>query len=421
MKRLLPLFLAACLLLPLGAAAQTAYSFPYAGVRLALPDGWTLLCPETLPDQAKLLASVGVSEDALRADWSANHTVFELFLPGSIQVSLSVIETEDTAAWGDSGHMTGAQSAAFLKSYDHAPYQNVSYVNDPAGFLQCEWALEAGGETVTFARLMAVRQGALYMLTAMGLGISADALHAAGREALSALTFLGARAGAKGAAGGPETPAPIADDGKVTPLALVDFAGVTLSDLTTIYLKTLPGAEVALKTATDTLRGKADADGNHSFTVSTRRESTYTYTLSANTSGRKQSEMTVSVERRLSGEALEAAYKTGARTLDALGGYSRILGDAKAFAGQAITFRGQVAEVSEMQGFPAVLVYSVNPGKGVWRDPVWAVLVEPVQQALKPGDVFTFYGDLRGDTTAHKDEEGKAAEAPVMACRSVVP
>ena len=69
----------------------------------------------------------------LRADWAAAGTVFEIFLPDGVQARLNCLETDEAAALDDASWMTDDQRAAFLTSYDHAPYENVGWDAENAG------------------------------------------------------------------------------------------------------------------------------------------------------------------------------------------------------------------------------------------------------------------------------------------------
>ena len=109
-KQLATLALCAALLFPCAAPAES-YSFPSAGVFLETQERWTLLCPETIDEEAALLTRLGADADALRADWAAAGTVFETYLPENIQVRLNCVETDEAAEIADASWMTDAQRA----------------------------------------------------------------------------------------------------------------------------------------------------------------------------------------------------------------------------------------------------------------------------------------------------------------------
>ena len=415
-KKLLALCLTLALLCSAGAlAAGESYSFPAAGVFVEPAEGWQLLSPETLGEAGDTLALLGADADVLRADWAAAGTVFEIYLPDGVQVRLNCIETDEAAALEDASWMTDDQRAAFFDSYNHAPYENLAWDAENAGWLTMDWTLQANGALARFSWMLTVRQGALYCLTASSADASYDALRAANRETLARITFLGARIGAQAARTGeseivlPET---IADDGRVTPLSLPGFTGVSLEDTYPLAIETLPGAELTLFTATGSLRGVADEAGRHTFNLSTKQTKTYEYTLCAAAQERAESRMEIALRRELTGEAREAAYRKSAKSLDEI--YAKVAGDPAAYREQAVTFRGRAAEVRDLNGLPCALIYTSNPGTGVWKDPVWALLNSA--ETIVEGTVYTVYGDVRGDALPVPDSE---ALAPVIVCQTV--
>ena len=412
MKKALCALCAALLLVPLAAAAEN-YSFPYAGVRLQAQSDWTVLLKDSLDSQRDWIERMGADIETLRADYAANNVVFEAFMRGGEQVSLSVAETEETALWQGFERMTQAAIDAFINRYTHAPYTDVRWAKEAAGTLSYRWTMEAKGVEVPFARLTTIRQGALYTLTATGVGIGMEALEAANLAVFSALEFLGSRAAMPAGSGEPLTftlPESIADDGIVTPVRLTNYSGVTYDDQTSIALETLPGTELMLQTQNDTLRAIANADGGQSFVLSTRRESTYVYTLTASAPGRSESRMSIPVERKLSPEAQEDTYRRGAMSVNARA-YEQIASSLASYRDKAISIRGRVEAFAEVNGFPCALVYTSNPGTGEWRDPLWVIFTRPLD--IEAGEMLTVYGDVRGDTLP-SNTNGGAVDVPVI-------
>ena len=90
--------------------------------------------------------------------------------------------------------------------------------------------------------------------------------------------------------------------------------------------------------------------------------------------------------------------------------------DPSSYKGQAVTFRGKCAEVRDLNGLPCALVYSANPGTGVWKDPVWVLLSSA--EALTVDSLYTVYGDVRGDALPVPEAEDGAL-APVVLCQIV--
>lgn len=415
MKKLTALLLALFLSVP-GLSLAESFSFPEAGVFVETQPDWTLLCPETLASQAELLSRLGADEATLHADWAAAGTVFEVFLPQSMQVRLNCVETEQASILSDAAWMTEDAREAFRAEYDHAPFENVRYCEEAPDWLQLEWTLMAGEMPVRFCWLITIRQGALYTLTASGADADMDALCAANLAVLDSLSFLGTRLSLADEAndGSAMTlPQPVMDDGVVTPLSLPGFTGLSTDNTFALRVETLPGTELVLQTPTDSLRGVAGKDGSHTFSLSTKQTKVYAYTLTAQAEGRKASAMEIEILRELTGEARMEAYRDSARAVD--GAFYEKLSETPAeYKNTAVSFRGKVFEIADLNGLPCALVYSANPGTGVWRNPVRVLLNAAMQ--LEEGRVYSFYGDVRGDSLPGDDEQ---ALAPVVICRSV--
>lgn len=415
-KTLAILALCAALLLPCAAPAES-YSFPSAGVFVETQEDWTLLCPETLDGESALLARLGADADVLRADWAAAGTVFEAFLPDGVQVRLNCVETEESAECVDFSWMPDAQREAFLDSYNHAPFENVAFSDVASGWLAMDWSLQAEGGAARFSWLVTIRQGALYCLTASSAQADYDALRAANLSVLAQLSFLGERFSLD-ADGAENTdvslPAPIADDGTVTPLSLPDFTGVSLEDSFDLTIESLPGTVLLLQTPTDSLRGLTDENGRYTYTLSTKQAKVYAYTLTAEAEGREKSSMAIEVQRELTGEARISAYRKNAVALEGL--YGKLTNDPSVYAGKTVTYRGKVAEIRDLNGLPCALIYSANPRTGVWTEPVWTLLISA--ETLSVGSLYTIYGDVRGDALPMPDAEDGAL-APVVICQIV--
>lgn len=412
-----PVVLLLVTLLACGALADS-YSFPYAGIRLDAETDWVVLTPETLSDNEAVLAQLGAQPNVLAADYAANHTVFEVYLPAGGQVSLSALQTEETEKWGAIANMTAEDRAAFEAAFGGAPYRQAGWSEAMPGYFAATWALEAGGVPVTFASLMTVRQGMLYTLTASGAQMDAEALQSANATVLAHIFFQGSTsAPASVDKATSVVVVPVEDDGRVTPMELVGYDGVTYEETTTIQVRTLPGAEVILRTATDALRGRADEEGMQRFQVSTKRESVYTYNVTAQAEGRTASSMDIAIDRQLTPEAQEDAYRKSARQISAYG-YTNMVGAPEAYGGKPVTFRGRVGEITDMGGLPCALIFTENPGKGVWRSPIWVLLTDATQ--LNVDDIRTVYGDIRGDAMPYTDGNGETQQAPVVVGRTIL-
>lgn len=416
MKRRVLCCLWTLVLLGASCAYATDYSFPYAGLRLHAQEDWTVLIPGEMEEHKALLAALGVDPAVLNADYAANGTVFEVYMPDSLQVALQAAQTGQSAAWVSMEYMQEEDKAGLLSGLSALPYEHTQWSENLPGYLQYDWTVMAGGTPVQFAGLMTVRQGMLYTLTATSAEADVMALHAANERMVGNIDFLNTTGLSGEESGALAVPAPIGDDDVVTPLALVDFSAVTYEDDTIIYIKTLPETDLALQTASDTLRGRSDAEGLHRFQVSTRRTTVYTYTLTAHATGRQASQVEIAIERQLTPEAQQAAYRKSARGIEAYG-YGNLVAAADAYAGSQVTFRGQVDAFTDMEGFPGVLLYTDNPARGRWVNPVWVMLTEAV--SLQREGVYTIYGDIRGDTMAYIDDDGNTGLAPVIIAREV--
>ena len=122
--------------------------------------------------------------------------------------------------------------------------------------------------------------------------------------------------------------------------------------------------------------------------------------------------MEIALRRELTGEARAAAYRKSAKSLDEI--YPKVAKDPAAYRDQAVAFRGRAAEVRDLNGLPCALIYTANPGTGVWKDPVWVLLNSA--ETIVEGTVYTVYGDVRGDALPVPDAEDLA---PVIVCQTV--
>jgi hypothetical protein len=342
MKRCLALALAALLLVIGGGALAQSVSLPYAGLTLALEGAEVILD--------------GAQGALLSAQW-----------PDGVRAVLYAAPLAEGGALPE-----GAQPLAA------AP-----------GFAALEGAPEVGGVPTPCLWLYTAQQGQCYRIEVTGAPL--NRLYEAGTALAQGLAFVGLpdfwpQAGAGFA--------PVPDDGSATPLALPDFAPETWLDETTLAVQTLPGAQVVLRTASDALVATADAQGLCDFTVSTRREQVYAYTLTATAEGRASTERALTLARRLDEKALDAFYKQYAFALSRYG-YDAVCRNPARFAGEPVTFRGRVEAIGASEGFPCLLLQTSNPSAGVWRDPVWVLLAAPLQAQV--GDICTVYGNFRGE------------------------
>lgn len=396
-------------------AAGEAYSFPRAGVRVEMRDGWILVTKDMLFEKADDLAGQGIDVKQLRLDMEADGAAFAIFM-GDVRVTLSRYESTETAAWQSAEAMTEADQETLFAAYNAAPYQNAAWVQENGPHLTFDWAFQSDGEVKRFSGAALVAEGALYQLTATGPA-PVDVLREANERVLSAASFFTATA-AEEASGETFSFVPIEDDGVVVPLDLIDFTGVSYEETTSLTVQTLPNAEVVVLTPNDRLRALADeVTGIRTFRVSTRREMVYEYTISVSLPDRTTSQAEIAVSRQLSPELKMDAYKRQARVLDDAT-YQQLLSGADDLTGTAATVRGTVAQFYEREGFPCALIYSES-ADGERQTPVFVALVEPFD--IEQNGSYVIYADILGETMPFVNDDGIETEAPVLRARFVQP
>lgn len=396
----------ALLIVPLLSAAA-GYSFPAEGVAFT-GDTPLLITRDTIEIKAARLSAAGIDPAPLAADFAAGRLIFAALLDEGICVSLSQVATEDSIRWVSAEEMQDADRASLLSAFQSAPYENAEWVPLDPPCVRFAYALEAGGVLTQFAALITVQRGLLYRLTAVGKGAEADALHAANENVLGMIQFFEGTSPEAALPFAPQLPEPALDDGVRTPLALVGFTGVTEEDLTNLVIQTLPNTEVMLYTANDSLRSRAGEDGTTRFALSTKRETTYTYELQAEAPGRERSVMRLTLERRISAESMAAAYRKNAIPIERIG-YDGLFSTE---VGTTILFRGKAGGFTNSGAYPCVLVFTANPGSGVWVSPLWVRLTAPIE--VEEGTVYTVYGDITGEMMEYIDENGQASMIPVV-------
>ncbi|MCL1796527.1 MAG: hypothetical protein FWG37_06515, partial [Clostridia bacterium] len=351
------------------------YSFPAEGVGF-LGEVMLLVTPDTVMSQESSLITLGVNVEELLGDFLANQTLFAVFLENGACVALSRTITAETQLWGSVSRMSEQDKDAFLSAFSQPPFdEGAEWVEASFPAVKCGYTMEADGVPMLSSMLVTVERGTLFRLTATGKNLSAETLHTANLDVSQMTTFLPFDEAEILRDRVPVIPDMIPDDGLTTPLSLHDFSGVTTSDLTHIFIQTLPAAELLLRTANDTLRGRADAEGGHMFAVSTLREIEYSYTILATAEGRTQSAIDFTIERRIDDENYEAAYRRRAFQIDRIG-YANI---KNAQVGTTIQLRGKVGDFSSLSGYPCVLIFTQNPRLGVWEAPLWIQLVVPFE------------------------------------------
>lgn len=394
-----------------------AFSFPSDGVLVTMQDGWTLVTLDTLDENVGALSQQGIDTKLLRLDMETSRAVFAIFMPSGARVMLSRYETAQTLPFHSIKEMSDVERVSFLAAYSNAPYENTRWAvseSDAFSYLQFDYALQSNGEVTQFAGIATVWEGALYQLTATGK-IPAEMLHEASEQVYTALSFFPATP-LHNAEDLVEIPEPIADDGVLTPIALLDFTGISYDDLTSLNIQTLPFTEVVIITANDRLRATTKEDGLHLFRVSTRREMVYTYTIEVTAPERATSQMKVSVVRQLRPELQAEAYRKSARTLASIG-YEKLLSNPSALSGTAVTFRGKLSHFERRDGIPCALFYTQNTQDDLWKDPLWVKILEPA--TLFEDKIYTIYGDVTTEVMDFVNEDGIPTEVPILLLKSI--
>ena len=395
-------------------AFAEAYSFLRAGARIEMQPDWTLVTLETLDENAASLAAQGIDTKLLRLDMETSQAVFAVFLPDETRVMLSRYETEKSTAWHSVKSMTDMDRANFLSSYEKEPYENVQWVEEMdapiSPYLRFSYQLQSDGQAKAYAGISTIWLGGLYQLIATGE--DPQALQGANEQVLASLQLyrITPAAIAAGAQQAP-LPEPIADDGKVVPLTLQGFTGVSYNDVTTLQIQTLPGAEVIVLTANDRLRALADEQGLRSFDVSTRRETVYEYTIEVHAPERTSSSVTVSLHRQLSPEIALQAYQKSAQSVEAIG-YENLLADPSKYTDRPLFISGKITSITEEEGVPHMLIQTQQKSDQTWTHPIWLRLSNPAD--LEVGESYRLYGNLLPETMRYTNADGADMEAPVL-------
>ncbi|HML47044.1 MAG TPA: hypothetical protein PKE04_09895, partial [Clostridia bacterium] len=76
--------------------------------------------------------------------------------------------------------------------------------------------------------------------------------------------------------------------------------------------------------------------------------------------------------------------------------YNRLSESPANYAGRNVEYRARIDRVGEVDGYPCLLVYTANPGTGVWRDPIYVLCKDLLSYA--PEQMVTILGVVRGDS-----------------------
>lgn len=192
------------------------------------------------------------------------------------------------------------------------------------------------------------------------------------------------------------------------PLAVTDPAEPVYGDETTLRGETLPGAAVTLRGPSGSLNLKANGEGAFAFQVRSDKEEGIEYTLTAELEGYLPAETTHTVVRGQTDREALAAFRFALTEIP----YKKLVEDPQSHTGKHVTYRGRVMRIEEQDGMPCLLLYTANPAKGVWQEPLWIRLNEIFPVELE--EMLTVFAVVTGGQRLWIDEEGQEQSLPVL-------
>lgn len=190
-------------------------------------------------------------------------------------------------------------------------------------------------------------------------------------------------------------------------IAVTEPLGVVESESSYIRGVTEPGATVYI-TGDESTNVKANAEGAFSIKVRHAKEGEYNYTLTAKHAGYHDGQTMLTLTRRLSYAEQFANFKNGVKDFD----YERSLENPEGQKDKQISLRGRIGAFSDYEGMPCLLLYSKNPGTGIWTQPVW-ILCEEIF-SFEEGDIITVLGVVEGTQLPFTDADGATTMLPVV-------
>ena len=171
------------------------------------------------------------------------------------------------------------------------------------------------------------------------------------------------------------------------------------------YLRgvTEPNATVYAKGPGLSTNVKSNGNGVFSVPVTQEKEGEVTYELTVKKKGLHDGSTSYTVARKFSDRERLAAFRGSLSATS----YSQLAKDVAACKDQKLTFRGRIGAFGDMDGMPCLLLYTRNPSRGEWVDPLWIVCDEIL--SFSEGDILTVYVTVEGTTA---DYEG--AQLPVV-------
>ena len=158
------------------------------------------------------------------------------------------------------------------------------------------------------------------------------------------------------------------------------------------YLRgvTEPNATVYAKGPGLSTNVKANNNGVFSIPVTQDKEGDVTYELTVKKKGLQDGAASYTVTRKFSYKERLAAFRGSLSATS----YSQLAKDVEACKDQKLTFRGRIGAFGDMDGMPCMLLYTRNPSRGEWVDPLWIVCDEIL--SFSEGDILTVYVTVEG-------------------------
>ena len=158
-----------------------------------------------------------------------------------------------------------------------------------------------------------------------------------------------------------------------------------------LTVRTVPNAYIRLTTPNGSLRARAGGNGLVNFTINVRDEGMHSYQLESMLDGYRTGVATLEVERVLSEQERINNFRRNLGDVP----YGRLAVTPESYKGRNVEYRARIGQVGEVDGYPCLLVYTSNPGTGVWRDPVYVLCRDLLSYA--PEQMVTILGVVRGD------------------------
>lgn len=178
---------------------------------------------------------------------------------------------------------------------------------------------------------------------------------------------------------------------RTVPMEIVAPIGREVGPSFDLTVHTLPNAYIRLTTPNGSLRARAGGSGLVNFTINVRDEGLHSYRLESILDGYRTGTQTLEVERVLTKQERISNVR---RSLGEIP-YSRLAESPENYAGRTVEYRARIGQVGEVDGYPCLLVYTANPGTGVWRDPIYVLCQDLLSFA--PEQMVTILGVVRGD------------------------